>query len=114
MRTTITLECTKLCKHLLFYHASFFFSSWNAWFTEMEDILPITPYMVTPGNHGTSKIAYFDLLSEYSCEHAGCEYSANFTAYNHRFKMPGNESKSNTSMFYSFNFANIHFIAVST
>lgn len=84
------------------YNSGMYEAVWNAWFTEMEDILPFTPYMVTPGNH------------EYSCEHAGCGYSDNFTAYNHRFRMPGNESSSNTSMFYSFNYANVHFIAVST
>jgi len=84
------------------YSSGMYESVWNAWFTEMEDITSITPYMVTPGNH------------EYSCEHEGCDYSFNFTAYNHRFRMPGIESGSNTSMFYSFDYADAHFIAVST
>jgi len=84
------------------YNSGMYEAVWNAWFTEMEDITSITPYMVTPGNH------------EYSCEHEGCAYSFNFTAYNHRFRMPGRESGSNTSMFYSFDYADVHFIAVST
>merc|ERR1712137_409309 len=38
----------------------------------------------------------------------------NFTTYKEKFRMPGNESGSGTNMFYSFDFYNIHFVAIST
>jgi len=38
----------------------------------------------------------------------------NFTAYNHRYRMPANESGSNTNMFYSFDYSFVHFISISS
>jgi hypothetical protein len=75
---------------------------WDQWFKQMEPAMRVAPYMVLPGNH------------EEDCKHEGCKFSRNFTAYNHRFKMPGAESGSNTNMFYSYNYANIHFVSIST
>jgi len=75
----------------------------DEWFGEMETVTSTVPYMVCPGNH------------EYSCEHLEClSYSKNFTAYNHRFRMPGNESGSNTNMFFSFDYSFVHFVSIST
>jgi len=53
--------------------------------------------MVCPGNH---------------------EYAYNFTVYNERFSMPGlinsHDNPSGTNMFHSFDYANIHFTAITT
>jgi hypothetical protein len=76
---------------------------WDRWFQRMDPLPASVPYMVGPGNH------------EFSCMHPLCAvYSANFTAYNHRFRMPGPESGSNTSMFYSFDYSLAHFISLSS
>lgn len=75
---------------------------WDTWFQQIEPAATVVPYMVLPGNH------------EYSCDHEGCDYSVNFTAYNNRFLMPGLASGSNTNMWYSFDYANIHFVSIST
>lgn len=76
---------------------------WNMWFDLMEPTTSILPYMVLPGNH------------EYSCENTAClNYSRNFVAYNNRFRVPAPESGSNTNMWYSFDYANVHFVSIDT
>jgi len=75
----------------------------DQWFQEMEPVTSNLPYMTCPGNH------------EYSCGHEECDYySVNFTAYNYRFRMPGNESGTGTNMFYSFDYSYAHFISISS
>jgi len=59
-------------------------------FRKIEPISAYVPYMVAPGNH---------------------ESGFNFTAYKHRFAMPAVESDSDTNMYSSFNYGNIHVIA---
>jgi hypothetical protein len=56
----------------------------------------------------------FEGNHEENCQHVGCEYTNNFTAYNYRFRMPGPESGGFMNMWYSFNYGNVHFISVST
>lgn len=79
----------------------------------------VAPYMVLPGTMlKDTKACHTDFAllgnHEEDCKHEGCKFSRNFTAYNTRFKMPGDESGSNTNMFYSYNYANIHFVSIST
>jgi len=77
--------------------------TWNEWFSEMEPIMAKVPYMVAPGNH------------ESWCRNPVCAVpTRNFTTYKEKFRMPGNESGSGTNMFYSFDYYNIHFVAVDT
>ncbi len=38
----------------------------------------------------------------------------NFVVYNHRFMMPGSTSGAQKSMYYSFDYSNVHFISLST
>ncbi len=62
----------------------------------MNQIQPIAsriPYMVAPGNH-----------EEYN----------NFSHYQHRFFMPGDQSASNTNLYSSFNVGLAHIISIST
>jgi hypothetical protein len=92
------------------YEAYMYEMVWNAWFTEMQEIMHgspqqprSVPYMVCPGNH------------EYSCiKPEQCPYATNFTAYTHRFAMPYLESDSETPMWYSFNYQGVHIVSVST
>lgn len=78
----------------------------------MNDIQPWAskvPYMVAPGNH------------EVECHDPAClaskdkrEKLSNFTAYNERFHMPSRETGGVLNMWYSFNYANAHFISIDT
>lgn len=68
------------------------------------------PYMVTPGNH------------EAECHSPACltssekrEKLSNFTAYNNRFRMPGEECNAHAlNMHYSYNYKNVHFISIDS
>ncbi|KAF9065538.1 acid phosphatase AphA [Rhodocollybia butyracea] len=93
-------------------------SNWDLWSQFMMPIFSKIPYMVNPGNHEAS-CAEFDgpnneltaLLNEdilngtapkseltyYSCPPS----QRNFTAYQHRFRMPGEESGGVSNFWYS-------------
>lgn len=76
---------------------------WNLFFAQLSIPMTKVPYMVAPGNH------------EESCGSDSCHfYANNFTVYNHRFKMPYEESGAPTNMWFSFDYANVHFITIST
>jgi len=77
--------------------------TWNTWFSSMEPIMSTVPYMVAAGNH------------ESWCRNPVCAVQTfNFTTYNEKFRMPGNESGSGTNLFYSFDYYNIHFVVIDT
>eukprot|EP01096_Ripella_sp_DP13-Kostka_P007504 TRINITY_DN2732_c0_g1_i2.p1 TRINITY_DN2732_c0_g1~~TRINITY_DN2732_c0_g1_i2.p1 ORF type:complete len:446 (-),score=161.00 TRINITY_DN2732_c0_g1_i2:59-1396(-) len=87
------------------YAADLYDVMWNMWFEYLQPSMGAAQYMVCPGNH------------EYSCEHSDCNpYSQNFTFYNAKFKMPSVESgsPSTSSMFFSFDYSNTHFVSIST
>ena len=85
------------------YSADLYDVMWNMWFEYLQSTMGTVQYMVCPGNH------------EYSCEHSDCNsYSQNFTFYNAKFQMPGADSGSNTNMYYSFDYSNVHFVSIST
>lgn len=59
--------------------------------------------MASVGNH------------EHSCGSDDCDfYAEDFNVYLHRFHPPAAASGSTTNMWYSFQVANIHFIAIDT
>ncbi len=61
--------------------------------------------MVGPGNHEASCHSFGDFFCGPGLN--------NFTAYNHRFRMPAQESGANAmNMWYSFNYMNAHFIMI--
>jgi len=59
----------------------------------IEEWASTVPYMVCSGNH---------------------EESYNFSHYQNRFHMPGDESGSNTNLYSSFNVGPVHFVSIST
>jgi acid phosphatase type 7 len=82
---------------------------WDDYLADVQSWATTLPYMVVPGNH------------EADCHDAFCEADltlrnqfANFTAYNHRFRMPSQESAGVMNMWYSFNYGNVHFVSVNT
>jgi acid phosphatase type 7 len=85
-------------------------STWDTYMNLVEEWASKVPYMTAPGNH------------EADCHDTECIYNkkqgaklSNFTAYNTRFRMPSKECGSNAlNMHYSFNYKNIHFIAIDS
>jgi hypothetical protein len=82
---------------------------WNQYMNEVQNFTAFTPYMVLPGNH------------EAECHSPACDVSsdrinklANFSAYNHRFRMPSDVSDGVMNMWYSFNVGPIHFVNIDT
>eukprot|EP00043_Microstomoeca_roanoka_P020835 m.254205 g.254205 ORF g.254205 m.254205 type:complete len:458 (-) comp17801_c0_seq1:293-1666(-) len=82
---------------------------WNQYMNLMQGLASGMPYMTTPGNH------------EAECHSPACLVDAerretlrNFTAYNHRFHMPSQESGGVLNMWYSFNYGPVHFISLDT
>jgi len=83
--------------------------AFDNYMNSVQDWASTVPYMVGVGNH------------EAECHDPSCltvkkrrDTLSNFTAYNKRFRMPSNESKGVLNMWYSFNYANAHFIMVDT
>jgi len=80
---------------------------WNEFQSEIQNLTAYKAYMTLPGNH------------EADCHSSGsfdCKHDIkNFTAYQHRFRMPSIESNSGSgNMWYSFNYSSAHFVAIST
>jgi len=104
-------------------------SNWDLWQQWMNNISSRVPYMVMAGNHEAS-CAEFDgpnneltaylnddesnatapesTLTYYSCPPS----QRNFTAYQHRFRMPGNETGGVENFWYSFDYGLAHFISL--
>lgn len=104
--------------------------NWDLWQQWMNSVTKHAPYMVAPGNHEAA-CAEFDgpnneltavlegneapavgmkaansTLNYYSCP----ETQRNFTAYQHRFTMPGDASGGVSNFWYSFDYGLAHFI----
>jgi len=84
-------------------HVFEFQDTWNTWFEMMENTTSIKPYMVLPGNHEYGSYDPFLFFQ-----------TRNFVVYNHRFMMPGAANSARKNMYYSFDYANVHFVSIST
>ncbi|KAF8855510.1 Metallo-dependent phosphatase [Acephala macrosclerotiorum] len=103
-------------------------SNWDLWQQWLNNVTAKIPYMTLPGNHevtcsefdgpGNILTAYLNSnitngtapesdLTYYSCPPS----QRNFTAYQHRFRMPGSETGGVGNMWYSFDYGMAHFIA---
>lgn len=105
-------------------------SNWDLWQQWLNNITTKIPYMTLPGNHEASCIefdgpgnimtAYLNdnktnstapgksALTYYSCPPS----QRNFTAYQHRFRMPGQEVGGVGNFWYSFDYGLAHFISL--
>ena len=104
-------------------------SNWDLWQQWMLKITTKVPYMVLPGNHeatcsefdgpGNTMTAYLNnnqtnstapesALTYYSCPPS----QRNFTAYQNRFRMPGQESGGVSNFWYSFDYGLAHFVSI--
>ena len=85
---------------------------YNGYMNWFQNVSTQMPYMVCPGNH------------ESECHSPACiinhkKYGlplSNFTAFNHRWHMPSEESggHKNSNMWYSFNFGTVHYVSLNT
>eukprot|EP01119_Soliformovum_irregulare_P008449 TRINITY_DN21567_c0_g1_i2.p1 TRINITY_DN21567_c0_g1~~TRINITY_DN21567_c0_g1_i2.p1 ORF type:complete len:326 (+),score=77.50 TRINITY_DN21567_c0_g1_i2:369-1346(+) len=83
-------------------HVFSFQSTWNSFFQSMQPLMTRYPYMVVPGNHEWASRDPFLYFA-----------TRNFVVYNHRFMMPSANPQAQ-SMYYSFDYANVHIISMST
>jgi predicted MPP superfamily phosphohydrolase len=81
----------------------------NGFMNWIEPLASRVPFMTVPGNHESE-------CHSFVCFYYWQKYKSlgNFSAYNARFHMPFKYSGSLSSMWYSFNYANIHFIMMNT
>ncbi|CAI7586902.1 acid phosphatase [Penicillium manginii] len=104
-------------------------SNWDLWQQWLGSVTTKIPYMVLPGNHeaacaefdgpGNVLTAYLnedksnstaakEALTYYSCPPS----QRNFTAYQHRFRMPGAETGGVGNFWYSFDYGLAHFVSM--
>lgn len=106
-------------------------TNWDLWQQWMNNVTTVIPYMVLPGNHETT-CAEFDAphhelsaylvhnetnsttaeseLNYYSCPAS----QRNFTAFQNRFRMPGEETNGVSNFWYSFDYGLAHFVSIDT
>lgn len=106
-------------------------SNWDLWQQWQNSISTKVPYMTLPGNHeaacaefdgpGNILTAYLNddksnstapksALNYYSCPPS----QRNFTTFQHRFRMPGDETGGRGNMWYSFDYGMVHFISLDS
>lgn len=80
--------------------------AWNIYQNKAESFTSVVPYMVLPGNH---EVTCTEVLP-FFCPHG----QKNFTAYRHRFRMPGPESNGVGNMWWSADIGLVHFVSINT
>jgi hypothetical protein len=115
-------------------HGAFAFEkTWNAWFDALEPAFAAVPTMVSPGNHETYLPVVADattttgaamppsrFFSDHEVLEAGAAGAWNFTAFDHRFFMPGysnpqqQQRGATSNMWYSFDLGGVHFVSINT
>lgn len=104
-------------------------TNWDLWQQWLNNITMNIPYMVMPGNHEascaefdgpnhdlsaylvnnrTNSTSSKDELNYYSCPPS----QRNFTAYQNRFRMPGEETNGVSNFWYSFDYGLAHFVTL--
>ncbi|XP_026382592.1 probable purple acid phosphatase 20 [Papaver somniferum] len=73
---------------------------WDKFGQLVEPLASSRPWMVTQGNHEVEKIPVF--------------HPESFTAYNSRWRMPYEESGSNSNLYYSFEISGVHVIMLGS
>ncbi|KAF1315148.1 Glucan 1,3-beta-glucosidase, partial [Globisporangium splendens] len=83
--------------------------TYNRWMNSLTPVMQQVPYMVLVGNHEAECHSPTCIVSGSKKDQLG-----NYTAYNTRFKMPSAESGGVMNMWYSFDYASVHFTTISS
>lgn len=103
--TKSTLDHIKLCKYDLnlipgdLSYADYQQRFWDSFGVLVQPLASARPFMVTQGNHEKEKILFFE---------------SPFQAFNSRWKMPYEESGSNSNLYYSFETTGVHVIMLGS
>ena len=81
-------------------YADFIQTRWDSFGRLVEPLASQRPWMVTQGNHELEKLPIF--------------HRQQFTAYNARWRMPYEESGSDSNLYYSFDVAGVHVIMLGS
>ncbi|CAN8279040.1 unnamed protein product [Cochlearia groenlandica] len=81
-------------------YADFIQTVWDTFGRMVQPLASQRPWMVTHGNH--------------EVEHVPLLHRESFTAYNHRWHMPYEESGSTSNLYYSFNVFGVHIIMLGS
>lgn len=109
--------------------SSIYETNWDIWQQWMNSVFMKIPYMVNPGNHEAACMEFdgpHNIMTAYMNEdikngsapesdltYYSCPPSQrNFTAFQNRFRMPGNETGGVGNFWYSFDYGNAHFISI--
>ncbi|CAI5704969.1 unnamed protein product [Peronospora farinosa] len=87
----------------------FYEEIWNKFMNSMTHVMRQMAYMVVVGNHEAECHSPTCLESTIKKDQLG-----NYSAFNARFRMPSPESGGVLNMWYSFEYASVHFTAIST
>ncbi|KAG7375912.1 hypothetical protein PHYPSEUDO_014892 [Phytophthora pseudosyringae] len=87
----------------------FYEEIWNKFMNSLTNVMRRTAYMVVVGNHEAECHSPTCLLSDSKKDQLG-----NYTAFNARFRMPSAESGGVLNMWYSFEYASVHFTTISS
>ncbi|CAF0938170.1 unnamed protein product [Adineta steineri] len=85
----------------------FYEQSWNSWQKHMTEVTANKFYMTGPGNHEVTCA----ILGDFLCLNSNYK---NFSAYLHRFRMPGDESRGYKNLWYSFDYGLVHYVIINT
>jgi hypothetical protein len=83
--------------------------AYNGYMNWLQNLTATMPYMVSVGNHESECHSPVCLLDK-----PRALALSNFSAYNHRWNMPWQESGGVLGMWYSFNYGPAHFVSVNT
>jgi hypothetical protein len=81
-------------------------NTWNNFQAAIEPIASFVPYQVLPGNHEVTCFQFSDAVCPL--------YLKNFTAFNNRFCMSGENSGGYKNMWHSFDYGPVHVIMLNT
>ncbi|KAL7682141.1 hypothetical protein Plhal304r1_c051g0134351 [Plasmopara halstedii] len=87
----------------------FYEELWNKFMNSLTNVMRRMAYMVVVGNHEAECHSPTCIVSDTKKDQLG-----NYTAFNTRFRMPSRESGGALNMWYSFDYASVHFTTISS
>jgi acid phosphatase len=100
---------------ILDFTTAYYETRWNNFQTAMQPLTANNIYMTAPGNHEATCIQLFDCYCELINDSAITKQYRNFSAYLHRFSMPGGDQiDTYKNLWYSFDYGLAHIVVINT